>query len=305
MLKLYIDKINNNNGEDMTLVYINNQWVMTATTPSSTPKGSSAGSEDKDPVLQNLLNSLYYTESPNGFNFSNPPTQAELETFAQGINNLSAYFAQNGIPDPVANPNAYGIYNAINSIPAGMTESPADLCADLMGTDPTKSGAALAALQTPTGMYFINTTFGSEAMNNWFHGPNEDHAGSQFNQNNNTIKTDISDLQADLVKYNQDLAAGKSVKIDLMQIAQDVANFNTDSTPASGKQEDGYLQTLTEFLGSASDPNSILSLAAAVNNDPSAANLQALQTALQNDNENGKTTGDFTGVLNFAMWGEF
>lgn len=294
----------------MTEFYINSQWVdiNNTTNNNAQVKGSTPGSEDKDPQLQNLLNSLYYTESANGFTFSNPPTQAELETFAQGINSLTAYFAQNGAPDPTANPNAYGIYNAINSIPVGMTESPADLCADLMGTDPTKAGAALAALQSPAGMYFTQTTFGSEALNNWFHGPDHDHAGSPSNQESNAaIKQDITDLQSDISRYNADLAAGKSVTRDLGNIAADMASFSTDSVPTSGN-EDGYLLTLTEFLGSSSNPNSFLSLATAVNNAPTnPADLQALQTALANANENGKNSngGDLTGVLNFVMWGEY
>jgi len=291
----------------MTEVFINSQWI-NITTTNNTLKGSTPGSEDKDPALQNLLNSVYYTESGHGFSFSNPPTMAELEMFAQGINNISAYFTQNGTPDPIANPNAYGIYSALNSIPVGLTESPAQLCADLMGSDPTKSGAAFQELTSSAGTYFVQTTFGQEVLNNWFHGPNEDHASSQFNQAGNTsISNDLTDMQNDIAKYNADLKNGASqhtINLDLQQIASDMVAFSTDSVPTSGS-EDGYLQAMTEFLGSASDPTSFLSLATAVYNDPSTANCQALQTALTNINETGKTTGDLTGILSFVIWGEY
>lgn len=278
----------------------------------SNPQIDPTHPEDSDPELTNLLNEIYYLNYGGVMN--NPPTQQELTTLAQGINNLMAYFSKNGAPNQKTDPAAYQIYQALTGtyIEDGSTPtSIAQIFSDLVGTDKTKATNALAALQSSAGCSFIFDELGGKGglIDMWFHNRPPGDCGcpnTPFNNNKDAnIEDDVNALMNALNAYNEDIKNGKDPKADLRNIANAIYAYNQDCQNTAGGLSDGYLIALQQFLGSSSDPNSLLSIASAVDpRNPTPAELTALQNALTGVGEDG-SSGALSGIVAFAQWGEY
>lgn len=269
--------------------------------------GDSPNSMDGDPNLCNLVYELYSINGSEGYQLSNPPTDLQIKTLAGAVNRIMAYFKGNA-PTQANNPAAYSLYEALTQtyIPNGSTnESIANLFADVAGSDPTKSAAAIAALQSGAGSAFIEGTLSYEA-NNFVHNPNV-ASYPNYNKGDTTIQGDVTTLQTDLAKYNADIQSGASqatIDRDLVRIAADITNYNSDCAVTPGGEKDGALFCLTDMLGSSSDAASLLATATALNGAPTNAQALAnLQNALAAAGEKG-SGGSLSGMLNYMEWCE-